>query len=108
MCSNRSAYAYGKLVHSQLLRAVNDAGGSAQCAQRVLLANTSNVAAWRHLVVVNAWNEWGEQAVVEPSVQDADEMLLAHRRAVEDVEKQVIEAREAAHRGRDRAGQVRA
>ena len=36
-------------------------------------------------------NEWGEQAVVEPSVQDGDEMLLAHRRAVEDVEKHVME-----------------
>ena len=90
LCSNRSPYAYGKLVHSQLLRAVSDAGGSARCAQRNARAKSSDVAAWRHLVVVNAWNEWGEQAVVEPSVQDGDEMLLAHRRAVEDVEKHVM------------------
>lgn len=90
LCSNRSPYAYGKLVHSQLLRAVSDAGGSARCAQKNARAKSSDVAAWRHLVVVNAWNEWGEQAVVEPSVQDGDEMLLAHRRAVEDVEKHVM------------------
>ena len=90
LCSNRSPYAYGKLVHSQLLRALSDAGGPARCAHRNARGNSSDVAAWRHLVVVNAWNEWGEQAVVEPSVQDGDEMLLAHRRAVEDVEKHVM------------------
>ena len=92
LCSNRSPYAYGKLVHSQLLRALSDAGGPARCAHRNARGNSSDVAAWRHLVVVNAWNEWGEQAVVEPSVQDGDEMLLAHRRAVEDVEKHVMES----------------
>ena len=91
LCSNRSPHAYGKLVHLQLLRALSDAGGPARCAHRNARGNSSDVAAWRHLVVVNAWNEWGEQAVVEPSVQDGDEMLLAHRRAVEDVEKHVVE-----------------
>ena len=87
ICSKRSPYAYGKLVRSQLRRAVYDAGGSAQCTRRNALAESSNKAAWRHLVVVNSWNEWGEQAVVEPTVQDGGEMLLAHRRAVVAVEK---------------------
>jgi hypothetical protein len=86
LCSQRSAEAYGELVRRQLHRAVNDAGGF-----KALHARTKQAAsfAWHHLVVVNAWNEWGEQAVVEPTVQDGDAMLAAHRLAVQQVEQRV-------------------
>ena len=88
LCSQRSAEAYGELVRRQLHRALNDGGGFKALHARTKQKQATSFA-WHHLVVVNAWNEWGEQAVVEPTVQDGDAMLAAHRLAVQQVEQQV-------------------
>lgn len=88
LCSQRSAEAYGELVRRQLHRAVNDGGGFKALHARTKQKQATSFA-WHHLMVVNAWNEWGEQAVVEPTVQDGDAMLAAHRLAVQQVEQQV-------------------
>ena len=44
------------------------------------------------MVVVNAWNEWGEQAVMEPSVEAGDALLAAHRTALGVLEAEVAAA----------------
>ena len=116
-CSDGAAAGgYRFLIEQQLSRALADAGGAARCARRVRRGgrdhggSRAGVAGetpassrrapdappgaaapdLRHLVVVNAWNEGGEQAVVEPSVQHGDQILRAHARAVADVEARVV------------------
>ena len=87
-CGGPSAGGYRYLLRTQLRSALRDAGGREACKQ---IANSATAAetAWRHLVVVNAWNEWGEQAVLEPTVEDGSAMLEAHRKAIEDVEREL-------------------
>jgi hypothetical protein len=70
----------------QLRNSLLDAGGAGACAQIGENASASAAASWRHLVIVNAWNEWGEQSVLEPTVQDGSSMLDAHRAALGAVE----------------------
>ena len=41
------------------------------------------------LILLKAWNEWGEQAILEPTVQDGDAALRAHQVAIEHIEKQL-------------------
>lgn len=36
----------------------------------------------RRLVAINAWNEWGESMVLEPSQEHGDAMLRAMRRVL--------------------------
>jgi len=84
-CSDISAPAFQRLVQSQLQHAVADAGGSRGCSWQSAAASTS----WRQLVVINSWNEWGEQAAIEPTVEDGDLLLRAHRAAVAAVEKEL-------------------
>ena len=42
------------------------------------------------LLILNAWNEWGEQAVLEPNSVDGRAALLAHKRAVFKIEKNMF------------------
>ena len=77
---------YRDLLQMQLRNSLLDAGGAGACAQIGENASASAAASWRHLVIVNAWNEWGEQSVLEPTVQDGSSMLDAHRAALGAVE----------------------
>ena len=108
-CHTQSAQAYRQLIQVQLGRALEDsASGNYATSKRrsargvgttpsalevcaLVASNTqaSSRAAWRHLVVTNAWNEWGEQAVIEPSVQFGDSLLAAHEEAVRSFEIKV-------------------
>ena len=63
-----------------------DAGGGAQCLHVGANESSSRRAAWRHIVLVNAWNEWGEQAVLEPSEEDGPAFLEATTKALVAVE----------------------
>jgi hypothetical protein len=81
-CKYSSPDAFRELLHRQLQRALADAGGSQACARTAGNATASAEAKWRHLVLVNSWNEWGEQNAIEPSVQDGTALLDAHRDAV--------------------------
>ena len=77
----------------QMSRALEDAGGHEMCAATAADPKASAKSAWKHMVVVNAWNEWGEQAVLEPTVQYGDAVLVHHRRAVASVEAAVRKAK---------------
>jgi hypothetical protein len=37
-------------------------------------------------VLINAWNEWGEQAVLEPNQFDGDLFLRHHEAAIQSIE----------------------
>ena len=84
-CRNPTAASFKGLLQKQLSRALDDAGGAAACDETARNATASAAAAWRHLVLVNSWNEWGEQAAIEPSIQDGEALLDAHREAVRSV-----------------------
>ena len=89
-CHQPSAQRFSELVSSQLLRALSDVGGAQACAQRLALPNEAQVGeSWQNLLIVNAWNEWGEQAVIEPSLEYGDEALRAHLSGVERIERRV-------------------
>lgn len=94
-CSADAGYpeAYGRLIARQMSRALEDAGGHKMCAATAADPKASAKSAWKHMVVVNAWNEWGEQAVLEPTVQYGDAVLEHHRRAVASVEAAVRKAK---------------
>lgn len=81
-CRDPSPAAYQRLLEMQLRRALADAGGPKACAATSANVSAAAGAAWRHLVLVNAWNEWGEQASIEPSVQDGFAMLNATAAAI--------------------------
>jgi hypothetical protein len=94
-CRGHSAGGYGALVGAQLRRALEDVGGATSCAcatsdPRVAAAPAA--VEWRRLVVTNAWNEWGEQAVMEPTAEAGDAMLAAHRAAIGVLEAEVAVA----------------
>lgn len=72
-CRNASSSAYSSLLETQLERAVRD-----------VRASTGKQSA--SFVLVNAWNEWGEQAAIEPTVEDGHAMLEATRSAIDRVE----------------------
>lgn len=84
-CRNQSTTGYARLLAIQLRRSLADAGGAEACAATASNATASAEAAWRHLVLINAWNEWGEQASIEPSVQDGYALLDATRKAIANV-----------------------
>ena len=71
---------------------LRDVGGSRMCPQIASNASWASFEAWRHLVVVNAWNEWGEQSVIEPTEEDGSSILDAHRGALEELEKEIFSA----------------
>jgi len=83
-CAHRAGYR--ELLQTQLRNSLVDVGGAGACAQIGANASASTAASWRHLVIVNAWNEWGEQSVLEPTLQDGSSMLDAHRAALGAVE----------------------
>ena len=72
--------------------ALGAAGGAGACAPIGENASASAAASWRHLVIVHAWNEWGEQAVMEPTAEAGDAMLAAHRAAIGVLEAEVAVA----------------
>ena len=72
------------MMQAQLDRSLAAMGGCQQVPAGG--AAGSRGTSLRQLVIVNAWNEWGEQAMLEPTAEDGDMMLRAHRRAVEAVE----------------------
>ena len=92
-CRDISTQAYRKLLQRQLERSLADAGGAEACAATASNASASSEASWQHLVLVNSWNEWGEQGGIEPSVQDGTALLDAHREAIEAVTSKVAAAR---------------
>ena len=88
-CRNPTAATFRELMKTQLGRALQDAGGPVSCARTARNATASAEAVWKHLVLVNSWNEWGEQAAIEPSVEDGEALLDAHREAVTHVSRTV-------------------
>ena len=88
-CRNPTPSTFKAFLQKQLSRALDDAGGPVACAATARNATASADAAWRHLVLVNSWNEWGEQAAIEPSVQDGDALLQAHGDALRSVYRKV-------------------
>lgn len=88
-CRSPKAESFRFLVEKQLTRALSDAGGAAACAVTARNATASANAAWRHLLLINSWNEWGEQAAIEPSLQDGEALLDAHREALMSVSRTV-------------------
>lgn len=89
-CRGPSPAAFENLVRVQLSRALADAGGAVKCAATGQNVTASAAAAWRHLILINSWNEWGEQAAIEPSVEDDEALLDAHLKAVQNVTERVL------------------
>ena len=86
-CGGPSGPGYQELLRTQLELAVRDAGGGGACKRVAANASASTASFWRHLVIVNAWNEWGEQSVLEPTTQDGHLMLDHHRRTLDMLEQ---------------------
>ena len=105
-CRQPSPEHFGLLMRTQLQRALGDAGGAKRCAATAANATSAADSAWRHLVLVNSWNEWGEQAAIEPSMEDGTALLDAHRAAVVAIAAEVegTSARTASDRGRPHRG----
>ena len=77
--NDTDASAFEVLVFRQLMRAIADAGESCFFPST---ATERAAQEWRHLIVIDAWNEWGESAVLEPTAEDGFALLNAHRSAV--------------------------
>lgn len=74
-CSQPDFAYFEKFVHRQLSLSIAD-----HCQPTRMLNEAGS------LLLLNAWNEWGEQAVLEPSVQDGEHALRAHARAMTNIE----------------------
>jgi len=81
VCGQPSPSAFETLMRAQLDRSIDAIGGCPRSHDGA--AAGSDVGELRQLVIVNAWNEWGEQAVLETTAEDGDSMLRAHQRAIE-------------------------
>lgn len=77
--NDTDASAFEVLVFRQLMRAIADAGESCFFPST---ATERAAQEWRHLIVIDAWNEWGESAVLEPTAEDGFALLNAHRSAI--------------------------
>ena len=78
-CKKPNAHAFSLFVQDALEAAVQD-----RCLATVDGENSAH-----SLVLVNAWNEWGEQAAIEPIEQDGHSALNAIRSAVQAVESKI-------------------
>ena len=59
-CTGRSPAAFGDNVQKQLEFALEDVGGASSCACMNEALPDIGIE-WRRLVIVNSWNDWGEQ-----------------------------------------------
>lgn len=89
------ASAFEVLIFRQLMRAIADAGDSCfypptDQPSGLLSHHQQGATSFRHLVVTDAWNEWGESAVMEPTREDGFALLEAHRRAVAHAEQALL------------------
>lgn len=93
-CAPVSPIAYHHLVRRQLWRSVLDAGGATACSNAMLSSHNhdhSTGSSYKHFVFTNAWNEWTEQAVVEPSQQFDYQFLEMHHQAIQNVTQMVLQ-----------------
>ena len=84
-CKDPSPEGYGRLVEAQLTRALEAVGGAHHCMRAHGEAAHDVGSSYKQFVVVNAWNEWSEQAVIEPSQQLGHAFLRAHHQAIRNV-----------------------
>lgn len=77
ICSEPDFESFSELIKSQLLSSLEVDCTAIQKGDR---REASSV------LFINAWNEWGEQAVLEPTIQDGNAALLAHLKAVTEIE----------------------
>ena len=54
--------------------------------------DTTRKSLARPLILPPRSLQWGEQSIIEPSVQDGDSMLIAHAKAVFETEAEVHRA----------------
>ena len=90
-CSDPSPRAYGRLIQRQLERSLDEAGGVEACASTLAThaPTTDHRRSYKHFVLTNAFNEWSEQAVMEPSEQFGFQFLQAHFDAVSNLSSRV-------------------
>jgi hypothetical protein len=75
-CTNPNGPAFQELLATQLNRSIGDTNG---CKKPV-------PGSINRFVLINAWNEWGEQAVLEPNQFDGDLFLRHHEAAIQSIE----------------------
>jgi len=88
ICSKPDYTSFKHLLDSQLRSSLQD-----MCTP----ISSDNPAEISSILLLNAWNEWGEQAVMEPTVQDGNAALLAHREAIEEIESDIDRYTESPH-----------
>ena len=79
-CSELDFDAFSAFLQSQLLQTVSD-------VQMPSKVNDGGNGQLRSMVIINAWNEWGEQAVLEPSSSHGTQAVTAVKNAVEAAER---------------------
>jgi hypothetical protein len=76
-CSNPSGPAFQELLEVQLSRSLKETGG----------CKSPQTGSISRFLLINAWNEWGEQASIEPNSVDGDMFLRHHANAVSNIER---------------------
>ena len=77
-CSEPDFVSFRQLLVSQLRLSLED-----MCSP----IDSGNPAEVSSLLLLNAWNEWGEQAVMEQTIQDGNAALRAHLEAIKEIER---------------------